>query len=107
MVVVGQRSRLLRRRIHPSDAPHSDRPGPARRKGKEKATDPVQEAEVRENASVTDTTERFSNQGLNLQVFRKVKGLWQIMNLPNEDYVFSYWFEVYRSIESRLNVEDR
>jgi hypothetical protein len=73
----------------PLDTPHSDRPGPARRKGKEKATDPVREAEVRENASATDTTECFGNQGLNLQVFRKVRGLWQIMDLPTQTYVFS------------------
>jgi hypothetical protein len=71
----------------PLGTPHSNRAG-AERKGKERATDLMQEAEAPENASAPDTTERFGNQNLNLQVLRKVKGLWQIMELPRQDYVF-------------------
>ncbi|CAN9388935.1 unnamed protein product [Alternaria alternata] len=45
--------------------------------------------EVTDIVDIPEATERFGNQGLGLQVLRKVKGLWQIMDLPSQDYVFS------------------
>jgi hypothetical protein len=67
----------------PLDTPHSNRPVGAERKRQEGSPDLVREA------GAPDITERFGNQGLNLQVLWKVKGLWQIMDLPRQDYVFS------------------
>ncbi|EUC40536.1 hypothetical protein COCMIDRAFT_30544 [Bipolaris oryzae ATCC 44560] len=71
------------------DTANSDRPGLAEGKGKERASDRVREVEAPQSPGSPDTNERFGNQGLNLQVLRKVKGLWQIMDLPRQDYVFS------------------
>ncbi|CAN9175657.1 unnamed protein product [Alternaria alternata] len=69
--------------------PLSYQPGGLEAKGKSRATDPLPEKEVTDIVDIPEATERFGNQGLSLQVLRKVKGLWQIMDLPSQDYVFS------------------
>ncbi|USP80389.1 hypothetical protein yc1106_07663 [Curvularia clavata] len=71
------------------DTPHANRPNVVERKGKERATNLVREPEAPENDGASDTTEPFRSQSLNLRVLQKVRGLWQIMDLPQQDYVFS------------------
>lgn len=64
-------------------------PGRVKAKGKSRATESLPEEKVTDNVYSSEATERFHNQGVSLQVLRKVKGLWQIMDLPSQDYLFS------------------
>jgi hypothetical protein len=69
--------------------PSTYHPGGVEAKGRNGATDPLREREVTDNVDISEATERFGNQGFSLQVLREVKGLWQIMDPPSQDHVFS------------------
>ncbi|CAN9145611.1 unnamed protein product [Alternaria alternata] len=73
----------------PEDVSRLELPSEAKGKGKRRASDLPRDAEISKNTDTLDTSELSSNQGLDLRVLRKVKGLWQLMDLPSQDYVFS------------------